>query len=93
MEDFTSAAVSARRAQLRKIAGRRRYRRAHRVAEHRAPKVAKSVGQVAGSIVVTIPKFRWKQARLPQVARKVIAVADAVTAIYDSGLPRGNGRE
>jgi len=51
------------------------------------------LGQVAGSIVVTIPKFRWKQARLPQVARKVIAVADAVTAIYDSGLSRGNGRE
>jgi hypothetical protein len=42
MEDFTSAAVSARRAELRKIAGRRRSRRADRVAEHRAPKSAKA---------------------------------------------------
>jgi hypothetical protein len=49
MEDFTSAAVSARRAELRKIAGRRRPRRAHRVAEHRAPKVAKSVGHAPAS--------------------------------------------
>lgn len=49
MEDFTSAAVSARRAELRKIAGRRRSRRAHRVAEHGAPKVAKAVAPAGGS--------------------------------------------
>lgn len=49
MEDFTSAAVSARRAELRKIAGRRRSRRAHRVAEHRAPKAAKAVASAVES--------------------------------------------
>lgn len=52
-----------------------------------------SLGHVAGSVVVTIPPFRWQNARLPQIARKVIATADAVTAIYDSGLPRRDDRE
>ena len=49
MQDFIAAAVTARRAELRKIAGHRRSRRAHRTAEQRAPKAAKAVAPAVGT--------------------------------------------
>ncbi|HEX7107125.1 MAG TPA: hypothetical protein VF218_14245 [Acidothermaceae bacterium] len=51
MQDFTTAAVTARRAELRKIAGHRRERRARRAAPEVTKQAAKSVAHAttAGS--------------------------------------------
>jgi DNA-binding IclR family transcriptional regulator len=50
--------------------------------------------RVIGSIVVTVPSFRWKPTRLSDIARKVKASAEAVSSIFDqtpsaAGGPRG----
>jgi DNA-binding IclR family transcriptional regulator len=50
--------------------------------------------RVIGSVVVTIPDFRWRKSRLNHVAKLVIATAKKISRITDDGLlPTGNGHE
>ena len=50
-------------------------------------------GRVIGSVVVTIPDFRWRASRLSKVAKQVIAAAAAVSAIADVGASSGGIHE
>jgi DNA-binding IclR family transcriptional regulator len=45
-------------------------------------------GQVMGSIVVTIPSFRWRNDRLEETARTVMRYAQKVSALLDPALPQ-----
>jgi DNA-binding IclR family transcriptional regulator len=44
-------------------------------------------GQVMGSIVVTVPSFRWRNERLEETARLVMKYAGKVSALLDPALP------
>ncbi len=45
-------------------------------------------GQVFGSIVVTIPSFRWRNERLEETAKLVMRYAHRVSALLDPALPQ-----
>jgi DNA-binding IclR family transcriptional regulator len=47
-----------------------------------------SNGRVIGSVVVTIPSFRWKESQLGAVAKKVVATAQQTSSIFaDAPIP------
>lgn len=48
-------------------------------------------GQVIGSVVVTIPSFRWRNERLAKVADVVMDYARRVSGIFDPTLARRSG--
>jgi DNA-binding IclR family transcriptional regulator len=45
--------------------------------------------RVIGSVVVTVPAFRWKKERLPDVARLVCASAERISALGDLQASQG----
>lgn len=47
--------------------------------------VFSSAGQIVGSVVVTIPSFRWKPGRRQRVANRVMAAAEDVSSVFDAG--------
>lgn len=50
--------------------------------------------RVIGSVVVTIPDFRWRKSRLNHVVKRVIATAKRISRITDGGLlPTGHRHE
>lgn len=53
--------------------------------------VFSSNNQVIGSVVVTVPSFRWKPARLNEIAGKVMATAKQVSALFADALPPPDG--
>jgi DNA-binding IclR family transcriptional regulator len=42
--------------------------------------------QVIGSVLVTIPAFRWRSSRLGQVVKLVLAAAESISAVSDAGM-------
>ena len=46
-------------------------------------------GRVIGSVVVTIPAFRWKKERLTKVVKLVRQAAEKASAVGDPSLSRG----
>jgi DNA-binding IclR family transcriptional regulator len=50
-----------------------------------------SKGQVIGSVVVTIPSFRWRNERLEETAKAVMRYARKVSALLEPGLPQRSG--
>jgi len=50
--------------------------------------------RVIGSIVVTVPAFRWKAKRLPRIAKMVMATARDVSLLFSQTPPSiGDGRD
>lgn len=50
--------------------------------------------RVIGSVVVTVPAFRWKASRLPQMAKRVMATAQAVSSLFSETPPSiGDARD
>jgi DNA-binding IclR family transcriptional regulator len=45
-----------------------------------------SGGRAVGSVVATIPAFRWRRSRLKHVAQQVMSTAHCVSQLYDPGL-------
>lgn len=45
--------------------------------------------RVVGSVVVTIPAFRWKRERLPHVVEQVLLAAEKASAVGDPSPSRG----